>query len=75
MILLDFSRQGEVDLLKIMPRSNLRNCNAVREHVTAGRPVVLTKNGRGRSAGVDISALGTDMLALLEFLVGKASRR
>ena len=41
---------------KIMPLSNLRNYNTVLEHVTAERPVVLTKNGRGRYAVVDISA-------------------
>lgn len=40
----------------IMPLSDLRNYNTVLEHVTAERPVFLTKNGRGRYAVVDISA-------------------
>ena len=41
---------------KIRPLSDLWNCTTVLEHVTAGRPVALTKNGRGRSAVVGISA-------------------
>jgi len=38
----------------IKPVSDLRNYNEVLRDVTAGAPVFLTKNGRGRYALVDI---------------------
>ena len=38
----------------IKPISDLRNYNEVLRDVTAGEPVFLTKNGRGRYAVVDI---------------------
>jgi prevent-host-death family protein len=38
----------------IKPVSDLRNYNEVLQDVSAGRPVFLTKNGRGRFAIVDI---------------------
>ena len=39
----------------IKPVSDLRNYNEVLRDVSAGRPVFLTKNGRGRFAIIDIS--------------------
>lgn len=39
----------------IKPVSDLRNYNEVLRDVTAGAPVFLTKNGRGRYALVDIA--------------------
>jgi len=42
-------------MLSIKPVSDLRNYNSVLRDVSAGRPVFLTKNGRGRFAIVDIS--------------------
>jgi len=39
----------------IKPVSDLRNYNAVLRDVGAGRPVFLTKNGRGRFAIIEIS--------------------
>jgi len=38
----------------IKPVSDLRNYNAVLRDVSAGRPVFLTKNGRGRFAIIDM---------------------
>jgi len=38
----------------IKPVSDLRNYNAVLRDITVGRPVFLTKNGRGRYAIVDM---------------------
>jgi prevent-host-death family protein len=38
----------------IKPVSDLRNYNEVLRDVSVGRPVFLTKNGRGRFAIVDI---------------------
>ena len=38
----------------IKPVSDLRNYNEVLRNVSIGRPVFLTKNGRGRFAIVDI---------------------
>jgi len=46
----------EVKLMpSIKPVSDLRNYNAVLRDVSVGRPVFLTKNGRGRFAIIDIS--------------------
>ena len=39
----------------IKPRSDLRNYSEVLREVSAGSPVFLTKNGRGRYAILDIS--------------------
>ena len=39
----------------INPVSDLRNYNEVLKNVGVGRPVFLTKNGRGRFAIVDIT--------------------
>jgi prevent-host-death family protein len=39
---------------QIMPVSDLRDYNKVLTHVSAGQPVYLTKNGRGRYAIVDL---------------------
>ena len=39
----------------INPVSDLRNYNEVLRNVSVGRPVFLTKNGRGRFAIVDIA--------------------
>ena len=39
----------------ISPVSDLRNYNEVLRNVSVGRPVFLTKNGRGRFAIVDIA--------------------
>jgi len=39
----------------IKPVSDLRNYNEVLRDVSVGRPVFLTKNGRGRFAIVDIA--------------------
>ena len=39
----------------IKPVSDLRNYNAVLRDVSVGRPVFLTKNGRGRFAIIDMS--------------------
>ena len=38
----------------IKPVSDLRNYNSVLRDVSAGRPVFLTKNGRGRFAIIDM---------------------
>ncbi|MDR2610349.1 MAG: type II toxin-antitoxin system prevent-host-death family antitoxin [Clostridiales Family XIII bacterium] len=38
----------------IKPVSDLRNYNEVLRNVSAGRPVFLTKNGRGRFAIIDM---------------------
>ncbi|AET67508.1 prevent-host-death family protein [Desulfosporosinus orientis DSM 765] len=40
---------------KIKPISDLRNYNEVLRDVSAGEPVFLTKNGRGKYAIVDIA--------------------
>ena len=39
----------------IKPVSDLRNYNEVLRDVSAGRPVFLTKNGRGRFAIIDMA--------------------
>ena len=39
----------------ILPVSDLRNYNTVLEHVSEGKPVYLTVNGRGRYIIRDIS--------------------
>ena len=43
-----------VAMPSIKPVSDLRNYNAVLRDVSAGRPVFLTKNGRGRFAIMDM---------------------
>ena len=60
----------------IMPLSDLRNYNTVLEHVTDERPVVLTKNGRGRYAVVDILAferLNAELKLVSALVEGEAS--
>ena len=60
----------------IKPVSDLRNYNEVLRDVSVGRPVFLTKNGRGRFAIVDISEYEKTqaiILLLTELAKGKKS--
>ena len=51
----NISKVGGELMPNIKPVSDLRNYTEVLKDVTAGAPVFLTKNGRGRYAIVDIT--------------------
>ena len=47
--------QEDITMATILPVSDLRNYNTVLEHVSEGKPVYLTVNGRGRYIIRDIA--------------------
>lgn len=49
-----FIREGVDDMSNILPVSDLRNYNQVLKNCQVGKPVFLTKNGRGRFVVLDI---------------------
>ena len=62
----------------ISPVSDLRNYNAVLKNVGVGKPVFLTKNGRGRFAIVDIveyEKMQATITLLAELAKGEKSGR